>query len=280
MINFFLNFIFIFLTVSGCSHNLPSLKSELSLNNLTENKVESIGDYSLGCLRGAQTFTGKEKGVVLAKNNNGNFWGHPVLINLLTRMGAEFDKSNQNIIIGDLSQKLGGPILGKHKSHQTGLEVDVWFRILSNNDKSSLKITETDSMNVFKELGVDQIKLIKYLAQDATVDRIFINPVFKKQLCDDNGPSKLSISDQGKIRAYWRQDSHTHVVLKCPQDSPLCISLTPLPEGGGCGGHIKWWLNEEAKAGMPHITTDEAKSSYLEKIKKLPPQCSFLKETL
>ena len=85
--------VFLFFTIS-CSHNLPDFTSRLSTRLPTESKTESIGEYSLGCLQGAQTFTGKEKGLILSQVKRGRYWGHPDLINLLTRAGEEFNKHN------------------------------------------------------------------------------------------------------------------------------------------------------------------------------------------
>lgn len=268
----------LFLTLS-CSHNLPDFTTRLSTRLPTDSKPEAIGEYALGCLQGAQTFTGKEKGLVLSQMKRGRYWGHPDLIELLTRAGEEFNNSNKKIIVGDLSQSRGGPTLTGHSSHQTGLDVDIWFKILTNKDQTSLRAMETEEMNPFDELGDDQLKLIKFMAKDPKVERIFINPSFKKKLCLDSGPLKLTAEEQHKMRAWWGHDDHIHVRIKCPSDSPLCVSQKPIPAGDGCGDDLNWWFTDEAKAGSIDASWDDLKSTYLEKIKKLPAQCSFYYDT-
>ena len=266
-------------SMMSCSHNLPDFTTRLSSRLPTDSKAEAIGEYSLGCLKGAQTFSGMEKGLVLSQMKRGRYWGHPDLIKLLTRAGEEFYNSNKKIIIGDLSQSRGGPTLSGHNSHQSGLDVDVWFKILTSQDHPSLRDLETKEMKPIDELGDDQLKLIKFMAQDSTVERIFINPSFKKKLCLNSGSLKLTAEEQHKMRAWWGHDDHIHVRIKCPSDSPLCVPQRPIPAGNGCGDELNWWFTDEAKAESAEASWAELKSLYLEKIIKLPAQCSFYSDT-
>lgn len=259
----------------GCSHHLPDFTSQLTTRLPSGSQAEAIGEYSLGCLQGAQTFTGKERGLVISQMKRGRYWGHPDLIKLLTSAGEEFNKFNKKILLGDLSQSRGGPTLSGHNSHQTGLDVDVWFKVLTSKDQPTLRTLETEDMKPFTELGDDQIKLIKFFAQDSMVERIFINPSFKKKLCLDASALKLSAEVQHKLRAWWGHDDHIHVRLKCPSDSPLCVTQKAIPEGDGCGDDLNWWFTKEAIAGSPDPSWSDLKSNYLEKIGKLPEQCSF-----
>jgi penicillin-insensitive murein endopeptidase len=267
------------LTFTSCAQHLPDFTSRLSTRLPHESKSEAIGEYALGCLSGAQTFSGKEKGLAFSQMKRGRYWGHPDLIKLLTNAGEEFSKINKTLIIGDLSQSRGGPTLTGHNSHQTGLDVDIWFKMPSRKENLSLQMLETEEMNSFTELGEDQIKLIKYFAKESTVERIFINSGFKKKLCMDNSPLKLTAEEHHKLRAWWGHDDHIHVRLACPVDSPQCVSQKPIPAGDGCGEDLNWWFTDEARAGAADISWEELKSIYVKKIKKLPEQCSFYEET-
>lgn len=269
---------FLFLTLlltTSCSHQLPDFAVNLSSRLPVEGKAEALGEYSLGCLKGAVTFNGKEKGLLLSQKKRGRYWGHPDLINLLTNAGSEFAKNHKQIIVGDMSQSRGGPTITGHHSHQNGLDVDIWFKIPADNDELSFTTLETEEMKPVNSLDNEQKHLIRFFANDAGVERIFINPHFKKQLCNDNGPLRLTSEQQHKMRAWWGHDDHIHVRMKCPSDSSGCISQKPVPEGDGCGEDLNWWFTEEAKAGDGDASWDELKSVYLEKIKQLPSQCSF-----
>lgn len=260
--------------VLSCTHHLPDFATRLNSRLPVEGRPQAIGDYSLGCLQGAQTFTGKEKGLVLSQKKLGRYWGHPDLINLITRAGAEFDTMNKKLIIGDLSQSRGGPTLTGHASHQTGLDVDIWFKIPKSSEELSLEAIETEEMKPVNELGEDQVRLIQLMTRESSVERIFLNPKFKKYLCDQSAALKLSSEDLHKLRAWWGHDDHIHVRLKCPSDSPSCVSQRPVPSGDGCGEDLNWWFTDEAKVGADP-SLEELKKNYLAKIKKLPEQCAF-----
>lgn len=264
--------------LGSCTHHLPDFTSRLSSRHPTEGKPQAIGEYALGCLQGARTFQGDEKGLVLSQMKRGRYWGHPDLLNLLTRAGIEFSKRNKSLIIGDLSQSRGGPTLTGHNSHQNGLDVDIWFKMFSIDEKPTLATLETEDMKPVDELNADQIKLVQYFAQDPLVERIFINPSFKKKLCQMSGSQKLSPEEHRKVRAWWGHDDHIHVRIKCPADSPLCISQVPVPVGDGCGEELNWWFTEEARTAIVDPDFEELKGVYLEKIRKLPNQCSFYRE--
>lgn len=269
--------IFLFFTVS-CAHPLPDFTSRLSTRLPTTEKPQAIGEYSLGCLQGAQTFTGKEKGLVLSQTKRGRYWGHPDLIDLLSRAGHEFSKLNKKMIVGDLSQSRGGPTLTGHNSHQTGLDVDIWFKMPAERDELSFRELETEEMRPIEKLGDDQVKLIQFFAQSPEVERIFINPRFKKDLCMGTTSLKLNPEEQHKLRAWWGHDDHIHVRLRCPSDDIKCVSQKPIPAGDGCGDDLHWWFTDEAKLGEKDASWEEMKSTYLEKVGKLPAECSFYKD--
>ncbi len=269
----------IFILLSSCAHSLPDFTSRLSTRTPTESETEAIGEYSLGCLQGAQTFTGKEKGLVLSQMKRGRYWGHPDLIKLLTRAGEEFAKDNQTLILGDLSQSRGGPTLTGHNSHQTGLDVDVWFRVLAKGEELSLRFREVENMKPMETLGKEQMKMIAYFAKDPSVERIFINPSFKKALCQDSSAMRLAPEEQRKMRAWWGHDDHIHVRLRCPEDSPRCTAQKPIPLGDGCGEELNWWFTEEAKSASVDASWEDVKKVYLDKVKKLPRGCEFYQES-
>ena len=87
-----------------------------------------IGSYSRGCLAGgtALPIDGSAWQVMrLSRNRN---WGHPRLVAFLERFAAEGRAVGwPGLLVGDMSQPRGGPMLTGHASHQIGLDADVWF---------------------------------------------------------------------------------------------------------------------------------------------------------
>ena len=61
----------------------------------------------------------------LSRNRN---WGHPKLVEFLERLAEKAKKVGWNgLLVGDMSQPRGGPMLTGHTSHQIGLDADVWL---------------------------------------------------------------------------------------------------------------------------------------------------------
>ena len=82
-----------------------------------------IGSYADGCLAGAVALpiTGPAWQVMrLSRDRN---WGTPRLIQFIERFGANAKKVGWNgLLIGDMSQPRGGPMISGHASHQIGLD--------------------------------------------------------------------------------------------------------------------------------------------------------------
>jgi len=265
-------------TEMSCSHHLPDFSSTLSTRLPTNEQTESLGEYTLGCLKGAQTFNGNEVGLVLSRVKRGRYWGHPDLINLIREVGIELYNKNKKMIVGDLSLSRGGPMILGHNSHQNGLDVDIWFKALKADEFISFNEVETLEMNPIQTLGEDQLMIIHLFAKNEKVERIFINPKLKKNLCDDMTDKKLGFNEQRKLRAWWGHDDHIHVRLKCPKNNLNCISQKAIPEGNGCGEDLNWWFSEEANSKNTDPSWEELKKLYLEKVDKLPYHCEIYKK--
>src|SRR5689334_14225089 len=83
----------------------------------------TIGFYSKGCLAGAAALpiNGRTWQVMrLSRNRN---WGHPKLVQLIERLSEKGAKVGwPGLLVGDMSQPRGGPMLTGHASHQIGLD--------------------------------------------------------------------------------------------------------------------------------------------------------------
>src|SRR5579863_670685 len=87
-----------------------------------------IGSYADGCLAGAVALpiTGPAWQVMrLSRDRN---WGTPRLVRFIERFGAAAKKVGWNgLLIGDMAQPRGGPMISGHASHQIGLDADIWL---------------------------------------------------------------------------------------------------------------------------------------------------------
>lgn len=90
----------------------------------------AFGGYAKGCLAGAVELpeTGPTwQAMRLSRNRN---WAHPEMIAFIERFSRKVARKNgwNGVYIGDLSQPRGGPMNGGHRSHQIGLDADIWLR--------------------------------------------------------------------------------------------------------------------------------------------------------
>ena len=92
-------------------------------------RAMAIGYYPRGCLQGGVELpvTGPTWQVMRVSRNRN--WGHPDLVRFLERFAPLAAKATgwHGILVGDMAQPRGGPLPFGHKSHQIGLDVDIWF---------------------------------------------------------------------------------------------------------------------------------------------------------
>src|SRR5690606_32521997 len=124
-------------------------------------------------------------------------WGHPALVDFLTGLAEAAPKVGlRGILIGDLSQPLGGPMFDGHASHQIGLDADVWFTEmpaarLSPEERDVLAFTSTltaDGAALDRAVFTPAFAaLVEAAARDGRVARIFVHPLIKRALCATAG---------------------------------------------------------------------------------------------
>ena len=214
-------------------------------------RSSAIGGYSDGCLAGAVALpiNGPNWQVMrLSRNRN---WGHPSLIRFLERYAAKASLAANwpGLLIGDLSQPRGGPALSGHKSHQIGLDVDVWLtpmpkhHELSNEERElfwATNFVSADGLDVNRRLWTaGQAAIIRQAALDPEVERIFVNAAIKKELCRIAGSDRSWLH---KVRPWYFHQDHLHIRLRCPPDSPQCKPQRPAPAEEGCGSELDFWF--------------------------------------
>ncbi len=225
-------------------------------------RPRAIGGYARGCVAGATAipFDGETWQVMrLSRNRN---WGHPQLIALLQRLSARMPSVNgwPGLLIGDISQPRGGPMITGHASHQIGLDADVWLTPMPDRRLSRLEREEMSATNVVRGdwLDVDpavwtpqHTALIRAAASERGVARIFVNPAIKKALCREAGQDREWLS---KVRPTWGHNYHFHIRLACPTGDATCSDQDPPPSGDGCGAELANWFTPQMlhpKPGKP-----------------------------
>ncbi len=209
---------------------------------------EAIGGYSAGCLAGGQQLEKSGRGFHLMRLSRDRDWGHPILLRFIRELGAHTQKqTGKSLLVGDLGRVTGGPTISGHMSHQTGLDVDIWFHLTKKTPTAKERETWSapDRVKGTKLHGwtKDFDSLLKRVAEDSRVDRVFVNPAIKKHLCRMAGPGVPWLR---KIRPWWGHSDHLHVRLKCSSTDKDCVTQEAIdPAEDHCG--LDWWFSEEAR---------------------------------
>ncbi len=237
-------------------------------------QARSIGFYSRGCLAGAKALPVDGETWQVMRLSRDRNWGHPALLAFLERFSKKAAAEGiwPGLLVGDMSQPRGGPMLTGHASHQIGLDVDIWLTPMPDRRLTRAEREEMSAVNMVSEdgLSVDpahwtprQGEIIKAAAEEPEVERIFVNAAIKKALCQAyKGQAWMR-----KVRPYWGHNYHFHVRLACPKGEEECRPQEPVPPGDGCDKSLDWWFTDEAlhpKPGPP------AKPLTLA---QLPPAC-------
>ncbi len=162
----------------------------------------SIGFYAKGCIAGAKALPiNGETWQVMRLSRNRN-WGHPQLIALLERLSKKSTKVAgwNGLLVGDMSQPRGGPMLTGHASHQVGLDADIWLTPMPNAPSSRVwnaKKCLPTMMVAKSRTDIDPEvwtaghgAVIRAAAEEPSVERIFVNAAIKKALCRDTNGSR------------------------------------------------------------------------------------------
>ncbi len=241
-------------------------------------EARAIGNYARGCLAGAQALpiNGQSWQVMrLSRNRN---WGHPNLIAFLEGFAKKVPQvSNWNgLLVGDIAQPRGGPMLTGHASHQIGLDADIWLvpmpkTTLSREQREEMSATNMvrpDRLDVSQSWTPDHLNVLKTAAEHPQVERILVNAAIKKALCREATGNRAWLQ---KIRPYYGHDHHFHVRLSCPAGEGECAAQDPVVAGEGCGEALDYWFSDAVL--NPRKPSKPAKPKPPIQLEQLPDAC-------
>ncbi len=238
--------------------------------------ARAIGSYARGCVAGGRALSVDGATWQVMRVSRNRSWGHPAMIDFLERLAARVPEINgwPGLLVGDISQPRGGPMLTGHVSHQLGLDADIWLtpmpdRRLSAQEREFLSATDVVAKN---RLDVDpriwtpgHTALIRAVSREPEVERIFVNAAIKKALCREAGRDRGWLR---KVRPLWGHNYHFHIRLGCPAGETACEPQAKVPPGDGCDETLAWWFTDEAlnpRPGKPRAPLTLA---------DLPAECS------
>ena len=220
---------------------------------------EAIGTYDRGCMQGGIALPAKGPTWLVMRPSRNRAWGHPMLIALLERVAQKLpaEAGWPGLLVGDIAQPRGGPMLTGHRSHQIGLDADIWLTPMPSWPLGLAEREEMSATDVVAADGEDvdamtwtprHRRLLAAFAREPGVARIFVNPAIKRALCREAGADRAWLT---KIRPWWGHNEHFHIRLACPSGQPECRNQAPPPPGDGCGKELDWWFTPEARRPPP-----------------------------
>ncbi len=238
------------------------------------------GFYSKGCVAGAQPLPLDGPDWQVMRPSRNRFWGHPALLAFVQRLAARVRETTRwpGILVGDMAQPRGGPMLTGHASHQIGLDVDVWLRPMperrltreEREDNLSQMMVRADRLDVDTRFwSPDVMGAIAAAAKDSQVERIFVNAAIKKAICRDARGDRAWLA---KVRPMWGHDYHYHIRLACPPGETACETQAPIPgEGDGCDASLAHWFSPGILHPRPSLAPPRPKPPLT--IAQMPAAC-------
>jgi penicillin-insensitive murein DD-endopeptidase len=232
---------------------LPAKKLFGRQKDAADLKARAIGSYAKGCLAGAKAMAINGDAWQVMRLSRNRMWGHPDLINLVEDLGTKARAAGEwnGLLVGDISQPRGGPMLTGHASHQIGLDADIWltpmpdrsFSQAERENVSAVLMTKSRSELNLKVWTENQAKLIKRAAKYDRVARIFVHPPIKAELCRWARGDRSWLA---KVRPMFGHNYHFHIRMKCPEGMQGCKDQwTPKPKDGtGCGEELAYWMSD------------------------------------
>lgn len=246
-------------------------------------RAAPLGSYAKGCAAGSVALpeTGPTwQAMRLSRNRN---WGHPTTIDFIQKLSAKAAllPGWNGLYIGDISQPRGGPMLSGHRSHQIGLDIDIWMLPAKNLNLSRREREKISSISLRRAKGAyindkftrQHMEIMKAAAKDKRTARIFVFPGAKVAMCNAEKGNRRWLR---KIRPWYGHHYHFHVRLACPKGARGCKDQNLPPAGDGCADAQKW-VNDilnppKPKPRDPNAPKPKPRREYV--LADLPSQCA------
>ena len=252
-------------------------------------RPNAYGSYTRGCLAGAEQLEATGPAWQAMRLSRNRHWGHPKLVALVRRLAVEAKQHDgwNGLLVGDLSQPRGGPMTSGHRSHQIGLDADIWLNPMPNREltynereKISAKSMVLDRKRLNRKRWTEAHARILYRAANYfEVERIFVHPPIKKEMCE--WATRKGFKDRrwlGKIRAYYGHHYHFHIRIRCPQGAVGCKDQKLAPRKDDCEDNLAYWMGTKPwvkpkKTKQPKKKPKKVYKPFVVQMKHLPKAC-------
>ncbi len=245
-------------------------------------RPQPIGFYSKGCLAGGVAIPVDGPDWQVMRLSRNRRWAHPDLVATLEDLSQKAKRHGWNgLMIGDMSQPRGGPMLTGHASHQVGLDADIWFMPMPDKRLTYQERENLSAVSVLKSgsFYVDDARwtkaheqLLHEAAAYPQVQRILVHPGVKKKLCDTVTGDRAWLA---KIRPYYGHHYHFHLRIRCPDGASGCKPQSAVPAGTGCEKKIlDWWFKDALVPKKPKKPSGKPRKPRQVQLSDLPRSCA------
>ncbi len=221
---------------------------------------EPIGFYSRGCMAGGVQLPPDGPYWQAMRLSRNRQWALPIYVDFLQALARDAATKDgwPGLLVGDMAQPRGGPMLTGHASHQIGLDADIWLTQMPDH---RLTAKEREDLAATSMLAADKVsvdpkvwtpahaKFIRRAASYPDVERVLVHPAIKKALCEQTTGSERAVLH--KIRPYWGHHYHMHIRIACPKGSDNCEAQAPTHTDDGCGKEIDDWITLLSRPPAP-----------------------------
>ena len=225
---------------SGRSRDTPA--KELFGRRPTPAPLEArvIGFYSKGCLAGAKALpiNGKTWQVMrLSRNRN---WGHPDLVEIARTAVRQRHRSSAGagLLVGDMSQPRGGPMLTGHASHQIGLDADIWLTPMPDRELTppGARGDVGHHGGRRKPHGRRSVRLDAgprrhHQGRRRRSRRSSASSSMRRSRRRSAAKPATTAPGCTRCGPYYGHNYHFHVRIKCPAGNADCKAQDPVPAG-------------------------------------------------
>jgi len=240
-------------------------------------RPDSIGQPARGCLAGGVELPESGPTWQAMRLGRNHHWGNPATVAFIEDLSRAATRLGwKGLYVGDIAQARGGPVKG-HASHQTGLDVDIWYTPPPRLDLTGAQrekvgatiVRANDQRHVNANWTPAHAALLEAAARDPRVERIFVTSPAKLALCET--ATRRDADWLRKIRPWWGHHDHFHVRLNCPAGDRGCVDPAPIPPGDGCKDAV-WWVTDALLPPDPNAP--KPKPTPPLRLADLPAQCA------
>lgn len=226
---------------------IPLMFSILSVPAISYDRAsEPVGYYSAGKLNSGVNLPESGPGYMRLFLQRNRGWGTEEMISMIIKSSADMNKKFPNmdrLQVGDISKNGGGDVSDLHSSHQNGQDADLTYYRKNQIEQSSHYINGfSENMVINNRLSKNfdtarNWEFIKRLHEHGEVQRIFVDPIIKKELCRFARTRNELIRYDDILRSLRHLENHgdhMHVRLKCPPNARECVAQEDPPSGTGC----------------------------------------------